>query len=114
MIDLNQIINNAIAAEVQYQVAAAFAARDSLLSAVDSGKPVTVESFPELFAIEFNRKFDPNNVLNRADVVEVVKELWDDEYEGLVTEMVDSAVGDIDVDDNVRQALRNASVSIDI
>jgi hypothetical protein len=78
------------------------------------GEPITAESFPELFATQWQRKVGANDLLGRDEVAEVVKELWSEDYEQDVQDMIDRGIEDHDFEDQIRSALRNASISIDI
>jgi hypothetical protein len=72
---------------------------------------VTIDSFPELFAVEFNRKADPHAVLSREDVAEVVKELWAEDFEPDVRDIAERTVEDFDMDDKIRCAVRDYNFS---
>jgi hypothetical protein len=52
--------------------------------------------------------------VTREEVAEVVKELWDEDYESEVENLIENKMGNEDIETVVRNALRDATISIDI
>lgn len=83
---------------------------ESTLERLGDGS-VTVDSFPELFATQWQRKVGSNDLLGRDEVAEIVKELWTEDYEPEVCDIAERTVDNYDFEDTIRQALRDYDFS---
>jgi hypothetical protein len=68
----------------------------------------------DTFDYEWKRKVGSNDLLGRDEVAEVVRELWEEDYESEVQDKVDRAVEDIDLSDVVRREVRDLSFSVSV
>jgi hypothetical protein len=68
----------------------------------------------DTFDAEWNKKVGSNDLLGRDEVGEVIKELWDEDYRTEVEDIAESAVTDHDFEDQIKRALRDATISFGI
>ena len=128
MIDFNQRLNEAIVHAVENYLASRptpapatkdilddYFQRDTLVNAF-----VEKLNNQEWFWNKMNHYIDEHiervhgTPVTREEVAEIVKELWDEDYESEVENLIENKMGNEDLETVVRDALRNATISIDI
>jgi hypothetical protein len=75
---------------------------------------VTTDTFPEMFATQWQRKVGANDLLGRDEVAEIVRELWSEEFEPEVRDVAERVTDDYDFDDKIRRAVRDYDFSEEI
>ena len=116
MFDINAIVNTAISEAVNARITTLLQEHANVVGAMAEriAELETKLNALDAVVLHHTKAASPDDVLNREDVADIVRELWSDEFDSEIDDKVERAIDDIDLSDAVRREIRDLSFSITV